>query len=83
MILQALVAHSASVSVVVRAVCILFNQIVDRSSLYALVSTCPDQFRRELVHRLGILNIWSPLSPGAGLTFCASFLYYLIVCELV
>lgn len=64
MILQALVAHSASVSVVVRAVCVLFNQLVDRPCLYPLISTCPDQFRRELVHRLGVLNVWSPLYPG-------------------
>lgn len=71
-ILQALIAHSASVSVVVRAVCVLFSQIVDRSVLYPLISTCPDQFRRELVHRLGILNVWSPLCPGALLVHLAA-----------
>lgn len=63
MILQALLSHSAPVSVIVRALCILFNCIVDRAQFYSLMFSCSDQLRNELVHRLGILNVWSPQYP--------------------
>lgn len=62
-ILQALLAHSAPVSVVVRALCVLYNCVVDRSRFYFLLQCGSDQLRNELVHRLGILNVWSPQYP--------------------
>lgn len=65
MILQALLAHSAPVSVIVRSICALFNHLTDRAAFYRMVTACQDQLRRELVHRLGILNVWSPSYPGA------------------
>jgi hypothetical protein len=62
-ILQALLSHTAPVSVIVRALCILFNCIVDRPRFYFLLHSSSDQLRNEVVHRLGILNVWSPQHP--------------------
>ena len=64
-VIKELVAHTAPVSVIVRSVCLLYNCLVDRTELYPVLSRlCSDQLRNELVHRIGILNLWSPLSPG-------------------
>ena len=63
-ILSALLSHAAPVSVIARSLCVLFNNVVDRAAFYTIVSSCQDQLRRELVHRLGLLNVWSPLFPG-------------------
>lgn len=62
-ILQELLAHSSSASVVVRSLCVLYNCMVDRTPYYSLLHACSDQLRNELVHRLGILNVWSPAAP--------------------
>lgn len=62
-ILQALLAHSAPVSVIVRALCVLFNCVTDRARFYSLLQCGSDQLRNEVVHRLGILNVWSPQYP--------------------
>ena len=75
-VIHALASRSAPTSVVVRALCALLGTIMDRngsgssgsascSGLYPMLSTvCSDQVRRELVHRVGILNLWSPQCPG-------------------
>jgi len=63
-ILSALLSHAAPVSVIARSLCVLFNNVVDRAAFYTIVNSCQDQLRRELVHRLGLLNVWSPLFPG-------------------
>jgi hypothetical protein len=64
LLLQGLVARGAPVSVVVRALCAVYNNVVDRLYLYRAVTGCHDQLRREIVHRLGLLNVWSPAQTG-------------------
>ena len=58
-----LLAHSSSASVIVRSLCVLFNCMTDRTHYGALLQHCSDQLRGELMHRLGVLNIWSPAAP--------------------
>ena len=45
----------------------LFNRIIDLENLGEVLNSFEMEFKNEIIHRLGILNIWSPIMPDGKL----------------
>jgi hypothetical protein len=56
--------HGAPDEVAVRVFCLLFSRIVDLETIGQHANALSPQLRFEIAHRLGVLNIWSGVSPG-------------------
>ena len=62
-IYNAFKAEDAPLDVLVRVICILFSRIVDLENFSDILTNVPSAMRCEIIHRLGILNTWSPMKP--------------------
>lgn len=50
--------------VIIRVVCIVFNHIVDLENFGDVMAEVSFEIKLELIHRLGVLNVWSCMKPG-------------------
>ena len=53
----------APIDVLVRVVCIVFSRIVDLENFGHFLEQIPREAKCEVIHRLGILNVWCPMKP--------------------
>lgn len=53
----------APVGVLCRVICTLFSRIIDLENFGHLMNEVDSALKLELIHRLGILNVWSPIVP--------------------
>ncbi len=65
-LIETFVEKNAPDEVVVRAVCTVFNRIVDLEYFGGSLSSSSvsPSLKCEIIHRLGILNVWCSMSPG-------------------
>ena len=55
---------SAPDHVICRCITQLFPRIVDLENFGNLINICSLQLKNEIIHRLGILNVWCPMMAG-------------------
>jgi hypothetical protein len=65
-LVECFLEHGAPQDVAVRAFCVIFNRIVDLENIGNHLNVLAPQLRFEIAHRLGILNIWSAVTPGTA-----------------
>lgn len=63
-IIQRFHSLGAPLGVLVRCVCLVFNRILDLEYLASMLDSFNLALKYEVFHRLGILNVFSPLHPG-------------------
>lgn len=62
-IYEAFQERDAPVDVLVRVVCIVFSRIVDLENFGLLLTRVPREIKCEIIHRIGILNVWCLMIP--------------------
>ena len=65
-IIECLQKQNAPDLVLERIICLFFTRIVDLSNFGLIVNDLSRELFNELSHRLGILNIWSPMHPDGN-----------------
>ena len=55
--------RDAPLDVLVRVVCIVFSRIVDLENFGSFLEHVSRDVKCEIIHRLGILNVWCPMQP--------------------
>jgi hypothetical protein len=60
----------APTAVLVRCLCLLFQSVLDLENFPLVLQQCGEEVRLEMIHRMGILNVWNPLHPGTMRSKC-------------
>ena len=62
-VVKALEDKGAPDLVIERVLCLVFPRVVDLENFGLVMACLSKQARQEVVHRLGILNLWNPETP--------------------
>lgn len=62
-IIDAFAARDAPTIVLGRVFAVIFNRVIDLENLGLVLNKYGIEFKNEVIHRLGILNVWSPIMP--------------------
>lgn len=62
-IVDSFVSRNAPTIVLGRIFAVIFNRIIDLENLGLVLNKYGVEFKNEVIHRLGVLNVWCPVMP--------------------